>query len=48
MELTGNPEIVRVRSMDGHAYVLSTKGMHSLRGLSYCGDQVCANVHGSK
>jgi hypothetical protein len=39
MELTSSPDIVRVRSMDGHAYVLSPAGMHALCALSYAGDQ---------
>ena len=45
MELTMRPEIVKVRSMDGHAYVLSPAGARELCGLSYSGDQVDVSFH---
>ena len=46
MELIdGWPEIVRVRSMDGHAYVLSPVGARELCALSYAGDQVDVHFH---
>ena len=40
MELTSQSDIVRVRAMDGHAYVLSVDGMRALCSLDYRGDQV--------
>ena len=40
MELTSQSDVVKVRSMDGHAYVLSPAGMRSLCALEYRGDQV--------
>ncbi len=40
MELTAQRDIVKVRSMDGHAYLLSTEGMRRLCSLCYRGDQV--------
>ena len=45
MELTSSPDIVRVRSMDGHAYVLSPAGMQALCALIYAGDQVDVHFH---
>jgi hypothetical protein len=45
MELTEQPDVVRVRSMDGHAYVLSAAGMAELRALEYAGDQVDVHYH---
>ena len=45
MELTSSPDVVRVRSMDGHAYVLSPAGMQALCALSYAGDQVDVHFH---
>ena len=40
MELTAQRDVVKVRSMDGHAYLLSPEGMRRLCGLEYRGDQV--------
>ena len=40
MEMTTQRDIVKVRSMDGHAYLLSSEGMHRLCALDYRGDQV--------
>ena len=40
MELTSQRDVVKVRSMDGHAYVLSPEGMRHLCALEYRGDQV--------
>ncbi len=40
MEMTAQRDIVKVRSMDGHAYMLSLEGMHRLCALDYRGDQV--------
>ena len=45
MELTEQPDIVRVRSMDAHAYVLSTAGARELLDLGYRGDQVDVHYH---
>ncbi len=45
MELTAVPDVVRVRSMDAHAYVLSRAGMASLAALEYAGDQVDVHFH---
>lgn len=46
MELIdGWPDIVRVRSMDGHAYMLSPAGARALCGISYQGDQVDVSFH---
>lgn len=45
IELTSRPEIVRVRSMDGHAYVLSRAGARGLCALSYAGEQVDVHFH---
>ena len=45
MELTAHADIVRVRSMDAHAYVLSPEGAEALCGLSYAGDQVDVHFH---
>jgi GR25 family glycosyltransferase involved in LPS biosynthesis len=45
MELTSQPDIVRVRAMDGHAYVLSREGMQKLCSLEYRGDQVDVHFH---
>lgn len=42
MELTAQSDVVRVRSMDGHAYILSPEGMRRLCGLEYRGDQARA------
>lgn len=39
MELTAQRDVVKVRSMDGHAYLLSPEGMRHLCGLEYRGDQ---------
>ncbi len=39
MELTAQRDVVKVRSMDGHAYLLSPEGMRRLCGLEYRGDQ---------
>ena len=43
--LDGWADIVRVRSMDGHAYVLSATGARELCGLAYSGDQVDVHFH---
>jgi hypothetical protein len=45
MELTERPHIVRVKSMDAHAYVISDAGMRELCALSYRGDQVDVHFH---
>ena len=46
MELLDDwPDIVRVRSMDGHAYILSPAGARELCGLEYAGDQVDVHFH---
>ena len=39
MELTAQRDVVKVRSMDGHAYLLSPEGMRRLCSLEYRGDQ---------
>ena len=38
-------DVVRVRSMDGHAYVLTPQGMRALGALAYRGDQVDVHYH---
>ncbi len=43
--LEGWSDIVRVRSMDGHAYVLSPAGARELCSLQYAGDQVDVHFH---
>jgi len=45
MELTATPHVVRVRSMDGHAYILSVTGMQELCALTYAGDQIDVHFH---
>ena len=46
MELIdGWSDVVRVRSMDGHAYVLSPSGAKALCALSYEGEQVDVHFH---
>ena len=45
MQLTDSAEIVRVRSMDGHAYILSAAGMAEMCALSYAGDQIDVHFH---
>jgi len=45
MEPTLQPDVVRVRSMDGHAYILSERGMRALASLEYRGDQVDVHYH---
>jgi SAM-dependent methyltransferase len=45
MELTERPDIVRVRSMDAHAYVLSPAGAEALCKLTYKGEQVDVHFH---
>ena len=46
MELLDSwPDIVRVRSMDGHAYVISLAGARELCSLAYSGDQVDVHFH---
>ena len=45
MELTERPDIVRVRSMDGHAYAVSPAGASALCALKYKGDQVDVAFH---
>ena len=43
--LDGWADIVRVQSMDGHAYVLSPAGARELCALEYAGDQVDVHFH---
>jgi hypothetical protein len=45
MELTSQRDVVKVRSMDGHAYVLTAQGMRALGALAYRGDQVDVHYH---
>jgi GR25 family glycosyltransferase involved in LPS biosynthesis len=46
MELVdGWSDVVRVRSMDGHAYVLTPAGARELCSLAYAGDQVDVHFH---
>ena len=45
MELTEQPDVVRVRSMDAHAYILSAAGARELCALEYRGDQVDVHYH---
>ena len=45
MVLTSAPDIVQVRSMDAHAYVLSSNGMRDLCSQKYAGEQVDAQYH---
>ena len=46
MELLDSwPDVVRVRSMDGHAYVLSPAGARELCSLTYAGEQVDVHFH---
>jgi hypothetical protein len=45
MELTGQPDAVKVRSMDGQAYFLSRAGMEALCELEYAGEQVDVHFH---
>ena len=45
MECTAQPDVVRVRSMDAHCYLLSADGMRALSALEYRGDQVDVHFH---
>ena len=45
MALTADADIVRVRSMDAHAYVLSPEGARALSSLTYAGDQIDVHFH---
>ena len=46
MELLGDSaDVVRVNSMDAHAYVLSAAGMAELCSLTYAGEQVDVHFH---
>ena len=46
MELVdGWADVVRVRSMDAHCYLLSADGMRALSALEYRGDQVDVHFH---
>mmetsp|Transcript_6986 Transcript_6986/g.21438 ORF Transcript_6986/g.21438 Transcript_6986/m.21438 type:complete len:244 (-) Transcript_6986:104-835(-) len=45
MELTDQPDVVHVRSMDAHAYFLSVSGMTGLAGVQYSGEQIDVHFH---